>query len=471
MVDALAASGGLTKVGADKLAVLRKGLGGGLLLPADEAYEDARKVWNGDIDRRPALIARCSNEKEVQSAVRFARAHGLVVSVRGGGHSAPGYAVCDGGLMIDLSPMKAIGVEPEGRLARVEGGVLWRELDQATQAHGLATPGGTVSNTGVGGLTLGGGLGWLMGRFGATVDNVLSIEVVTARGDLVMASEAREPDLFWALRGGGGNFGVVTRFEFRLHPVGKVLGGLVIHPLSAAEDLLRFYRGFCHSLPDEAEAVAALLTLPDGPPVAALVLGYNGEDLDAGQRILEPARRFGTPIADTVGPMPYVERQMLLDQPNAVNGIHRYWRSAFTEELSDDFIRVLVQGAESFSSPLSALLLFYLHGAIARVAPDATAFSARRRQWDVDAIGAWTDAGERLRHVGWIRGLWDRAQPHLMGSAYVNHLATDDLPDKVRASFGGNYRRLQKIKRKFDPQNLFRHNANIPPGGGWRLWT
>jgi FAD/FMN-containing dehydrogenase len=463
MVEATNPGGGLAGIGADRLEALRQGLAGGLLLPADEAYEAARKVWNGDIDRRPGCIARCSNAGQVQSAVRFAAAHGLVVAIRGGGHSAPGYGVCDGGLMIDLSAMKAIEIDAARRVARVEGGVLWREFDEAAQAQGLATTGGTVSNTGVGGLTLGGGLGWLMGRFGATVDNLLSAEVVTAQGEFVTASAGENPELFWALRGGGGNFGIVTRFEFRLHPVGTVLGGLVIHPLAAAEDLLRFYRGFCGRLPDEAEATAALLTLPDGPPVAALVLGYNGEDLDAGARILEPARRFGAPIADTVGPMPYAARQTLLDQPNAVHGIHRYWRSAFTEELSDDFIRVLVQEAAQFSSPLSALLLFYLHGAITRVAPDATAFSARSPQWDFDAIGAWTDPAERLRHIAWIRALWDRTQPHLQGSAYVNHLSADDVPQKVRASFGENYARLQKAKRTFDPHNLFRHNANIPP--------
>jgi FAD/FMN-containing dehydrogenase len=470
MIAALTAGGGLAKVGDPKLKILRKRLGDGLLLPTDEGYERARRVWNGDIDRRPALIARCANTQQVQTAVRFARANGLVVSVRGGGHSAPGYSVSDGVLMIDLSPMKAIVVDPERRIARVQGGVIWSEFDQAAQAHGLATTGGTVSNTGVGGLTLGGGLGWLMGRYGVTVDNLLAAEVVTARGDVERASETDNRDLFWALRGGGGNFGVVTGFEFQLHPVAKVLGGLVIHPISGAEALLKFYRGFCQDLPDEAEAFAGLLTLPDGPPVAALILGYNGEDLDAGLRMLEPARRFGSPIADTVGPMAYAERQVLLDQPNAINGLHRYWRSAFTEDLSDDFIRVLVQGAETFSSPLDALLLFYLHGAFTRVPQDATAFSARRRQWDFDAIGCWTDPAERLRHIGWVRELWDRAQPHLKGSAYVNHLAGDDLPEKVRASFGDNYRKLQRIKRKYDPQNLFRHNANIAPEKGWRLW-
>jgi FAD/FMN-containing dehydrogenase len=435
----------------------------GELMPSDHpSYEASRRVWNGNVDRRPALIVRSAGVADVQQAVHFARTHGLRVSVRGGGHSAPGYGTNDGGLVIDLAAMKGIRVDPRARTVRAEGGVLWRELDRETQAFRLATTGGTVSNTGIGGLTLGGGLGWLMGKHGLTVDNLLSADVVTADGQLRIASATENPDLFWALRGGGGNFGVVTSFEYKLHPVTEVLGGLVIHPLDQARELLRFYRDFCRALPDEAEAYCGLLTTPDGIPVAALVLGYNGP-IAEGAKVLAPGRQFGRPVADLVGPMPYVARQTMLDEPNAVHGLHRYWRSAFTEQISDALIDTLVRGAATFSSPLSALLFFYMHGAATRVAPGATAFAARRAQWDFDAIGQWTDATASAQHIDWVRALWKDLEGHLEGIAYINHLAEDDRPEKVRASFGENYPRLRQLKGVYDPTNLFRINANIAP--------
>jgi FAD/FMN-containing dehydrogenase len=441
---------------------LRGALRGEVLTSGHAGYEAARRVWNGNVDRRPALIARCAGVADVQQAVHFARAYRLPVSVRGGGHSAPGYGTNDDGLVIDLSPMKGIRVDPHARTARAQGGVLWRELDHETQAFGLATPGGTVSSTGIAGLTLGGGLGWLMGRYGLAVDNLLSADVVTADGQFRTASAAGEPDLFWALRGGGGNFGVVTAFEYRLHPVAQVLGGLVLYPLDQARAVLRFYRDFCRTLPDEGEAYAGLLTSPDGVPLAALILGYNGP-LEEGTRILAPARQFGQPVADLVGPMPHRVRQTLLDQPHSVHGLHRYWRSAFTEQLSDELIDLLVEAASHFSSPLSGLIFFYKHGAATRVPPAETAFAARREQWDFDAIGQWVDGAESARHVAWVRALWGRVEPHLQGSAYVNHLNDDDRPEKVRASFGENYGRLRQVKAVYDPANLFRINANIPP--------
>jgi FAD/FMN-containing dehydrogenase len=419
-------------------------------------------VWNGNIDRRPALIARCMGVADVQRAVDFARTHGVRVSVRGGGHSAPGYGTNDGGLVIDLSAMKGIRVNPDTRTVQAQGGVLWRDLDHETQAFGLATTGGTVSNTGIAGLTLGGGLGWLMGKHGLTVDNLVAADVVTADGRFRTASPAGDKDLFWALRGGGGNFGVVTSLEYRLHPVTTVLGGLVIHPLDQARDLLRFYRDFCAGLPDEAEAYAGLLTSPDGHPVAALILGYNGPIAD-GEKVLAPARRFGRPVADLVGPMPYGVRQTLLDEPNARHGLHRYWRSAFTPQLGDELIDALVDGASRFTSPLSALVFFSMHGAATRVPPTETAFAARRPVWDVDVIGQWSDGAESARHVGWVRSVWGTIEPYLEDSGYVNHLAEDDRPEKVRASYGENYRRLRELKKVYDPTNLFRANANIPP--------
>src|SRR5215510_2672461 len=312
MVDIMTLDGGRSDLGGPEIAALRSGLRGRILLASDEGYENARRVWNGNIDRRPAAIVRCTDVSDVQRSVEFARKRGLLVSVRGGGHSAPGYGTNIGGVVIDLSSMKAITVDPARRSARAEGGVLWRDFDSATQAHGLATTGGTVSNTGIGGLTLGGGLGWLMAKYGLTIDNLISAEVVTADGQLCKASAAEHPDLFWALRGGGGNFGIVTSFEYRLHPVSQVLGGLVIHPLDQAAEMLRFYRDYCPTLPDEAEAFAALLTSPEGLPMGAMLLGYNGP-IEQGERILAPARRFGQPVADLVAPMPYCARQSMLD--------------------------------------------------------------------------------------------------------------------------------------------------------------
>jgi FAD/FMN-containing dehydrogenase len=461
MVDVKTFGGSVATVSRDAIATFRNQLHGKLLLASEEGYEAARRVWNGNVDRRPSVIVQCKDSSDVQQAVRFASMRDLLTSVRGGGHSAPGYGTNDGGLVIDLSLMKAINVDPTKRTVRAEGGVLWRDLDNATQAHGLATTGGTVSNTGIGGLTLGGGMGWLMGKHGLTIDNLISAEVVTADGQLRRASISEHEDLFWALRGGGGNFGVVTAFEYSLHPVSQVLGGMVIYPLDQAVEVLRFYRDFCPTLSDDAEANAALLTTPDGLQVAAMLLGYNGS-IEDGEKVLAPARQFGKPLADMIAPMPYSARQTMLDAPNAEHGLHRYWRSAFTDRISDGLIDELVAAAGKFSSPLSALIFFYVHGAATRVPVSKTAFSARRPQWDFDAIGQWVDGAQSATHIGWLRNIWSRVEPHLQGSVYINHVAADDLPEKVRASFGENYRRLRELKAKFDPTNFFRMNANIP---------
>ena len=438
----------------ETITAFRSALRGDLILRDHAAYESARRVWNGNVDRRPALIARCAGVADVQRAVSFGRTHSLRLSIRDGGHSAPGYGTNDGGLVIDMSTMKGIRVDPASRTVRAEGGVIWRELDHETQAFGLATTGGTVSNTGIVGLTLGGGLGWLMGKHGLTIDNLISADVVTADGQFRKASASDHPDLFWALRGGGGNFGVITSLEYRVHEVPQVLGGLVLYPLDQARDMLRFYRDFCATLPDEAEAYAALLTAPQGIPVGAMILGYNGPIPD-GEKILAGARQFGKPIADLVGPMPYTARQMMLDDPNATHGLQRYWRSALTERLSDELIDLLVEGASKFSSPLSAIIFFYMHGAAVGVAPTDTAFAARRTQWDFDLIGQWVNAAESASHIAWVKSLWDRLQPHLLGTAYVNHLSSDDRPEKVRASFGQNYDRLRQVKRVYDRRTCF----------------
>jgi FAD/FMN-containing dehydrogenase len=462
MVEVATLDGARAALTAGQISSLRNGLRGGVILAGDPEYDAARRVWNGNVDRRPAMVVRCGNAADVQRAVEFAAAHGLLTSVRCGAHSAPGYGTNDGGMVIDLSPMKAISVDSSARSVRAEGGVLWREFDAATQAHGLATTGGTVSNTGIAGLTLGGGLGWLMGKHGATVDNLVSATVVTADGQLRTASTTEHPDLFWALRGGGGNFGVVTSLEYRLHPVSEVLGGLVLHPLARAAEMLRFYRDFCAALPDEAEAYAALLTSPDGIPMGGMLLGYNGP-IAEGERVLAPARKFGPPVADMVSVMPYCARQSLLDAPNAEHGLHRYWRSAFTDRITDDLIEVLMEAAGRFSSPLSALFFFHVHGAVSRVPVVATAFGARRVQWDFDAIGQWTDGADSAKHIAWVRDLWGKLEPHLQGAAYVNHIAADDRPEKVRASFGENFKRLREIKAIYDQGNLFRVNSNIQP--------
>ncbi len=434
---------------------------GELILPDCAGYDTARRVWNGNIDRRPALIVRCAGPADVQRAVDFARTHELLLSVRGGGHSAPGYGTNEGGMVIDMSLMKGIRVDAAARTARAQGGVLWREFDHETQAFGLATTGGTVSDTGIAGLTLGGGLGWLMGKHGLSIDNLMSADVVTADGQFRTASATENPELFWALRGGGGNFGAVTSLEYRLHPVTQSLSGIVLYPLDQAREVLRFYRDFCATLPDEAEAFAGLLS-HDGAPVAALLLGYNGS-IETGENVLAPARGFGKPIADLVGPMPYAVRQTLIDEPNAKHGLHRYWRSAFTEQISDDLIDKLIAGAASFTSPLSLLGLFYVHGAATRVPTTATAFSARRPQWDFDIIGQWTDPAEAGGHIAWVKALWDRVEPNLLGTVYINHMMGDDRPERVRASYGENYARLRELKGVYDPMNLFRVNANIAP--------
>jgi FAD/FMN-containing dehydrogenase len=445
------------------VGAMRDEFGGELFTPADAGYEAARRVWNGNVDRRPALIVRCAGVADVQRAVGLATERGLVVSVRGGGHSAPGYGTNDGGLVIDLSALKGIRVEPRGRTARAQGGVLWRELDRETQAFGLATTGGTVSNTGIAGLTLGGGLGWLMGKHGLTIDNLLSADVVMADGTFVTADAETNSDLFWALRGGGGNFGIVTSFEYAVHPVDTVLGGPVVHLLDDAPAVMRFYREFCASLPDEAEAYLGLQTDPDsGAPVVAMLLGYNG-DLDEGERVLAPARAFGNPVADLVGPVPYIARQCMLDVPIAVNGLHRYWRSAFTGEISDGLIEAMVDAARRFSSPLSGLLFFHVHGAATRVPADATAFAARKTQWDVDVVGQWEDSTQTDRHTAWVRSTWEACEPFLDASGYLNHVAAEDRPEKIRASYGANLDRLRQLKHRFDPHNMLRLNANIAP--------
>jgi len=442
------------------VSALSAALEGQLLLVGDAGYEQARTVWNAMIDRRPALIARCASTADVVAAVNFASRHGVLLSVKGGGHNVAGHAVCDGGLLIDLSPMQTVHVDVAARTVRVQPGVLWATVDRATQAHGLATTGGTVSHTGVAGLTLGGGLGWLMARHGLACDNLRSAEVVTADGRVLLANESDHSDLFWALRGGGGNFGVVTSFEFALHEVGPtILGGLRLYPLDQAREVLRFYRTFSAAAPDDLTAFAMMMTLPDGPQTFGVAVAWVG-GMQEGEAVLAPLRSFGSPLADMIGPIPYVQMQQLFDAA-VPHGIARYWKSGYFLTLSDELIEILVtRGAEL--SPMSALLLFHMHGALGRVATEATAFAARRDQWDIDILSQWVDGAEAQGQVDSARAFWDAIAPFSTG-VYVNHLDGDDGQSRVRAAFGSNYARLTDVKRRYDPDNVFRHNNNIPP--------
>jgi FAD/FMN-containing dehydrogenase len=385
----------------------------------------------------------------------------LVVSVRGGGHNVAGNAVCADGLMIDLSPMKGIQVDAANRTARAESGVLWSELDQVTQQYGLATTGGTVSHTGIAGLTLGGGLGWLMGKHGLTCDNLLSVEIVTANGVLLTASETENEDLFWAVRGGGGNFGVVTSFTYQLHPVGPtILGGMVLYPMDQAKDVLRFYREFARNTPDELMVFAALLNTPDGLPVIALLVGWFGPLAD-GERHLKPLRDFGTPLADLIAEVPYTQHQTIFDAATP-HGIHRYWKSGNLPDIEDDFIDIVLEQAARQPSPYSFILFFHIKGASARIDPAKTAFGLREDQWDFDIVSQWMNAAENEVNIDWTRAFWSQVEPYTKG-VYVNHLGGEDEATRVRAAYGPNYERLVALKTKYDPTNFFRLNNNIVP--------
>lgn len=440
---------------------LRTAVRGEIVTSADAHYDSTRAVWNSTIDRRPAVIVRCREAADIIAAVNFARDQQLTISVRGGGHSVAGHAVCDGGVMIDLTPMRAIQVDPQSRTVRAEPGLTWSELDRETCAFGLTTTGGTVSHTGIAGLTLGGGLGWHMARFGLACDNLLSVDIVTADGSLRTASPSQHEDLFWAVRGGGGNFGVVSSFEYQLHPIESLItGGMILYPIEQAREVLRFYRSYSAQAPDDLTAFAALLTSPDGAPLVAIIAAWFGPDEQAAEH-LQPLRRFGQPVADLIAKRPYHELQSMFDAA-AAPGLRRYWKSGWFPELPDDLIDVIVEHADSPTSPLTLLLFFHLHGKAARIAPDATAFAARSVQWDFDIIPQWTSPKEDERHIAWARRFWSAVEPFTRG-AYANHLDADDSAQRVRASYGENLPRLAAIKAIYDPGNLFRMNSNISP--------
>jgi FAD/FMN-containing dehydrogenase len=450
----------------------------GRLISGDHAdYDIARAVWNGAIDRRPRLIARCLGAVDAVAAVRFAREHDLEIAIRGGGHNVAGTAVCDDGIVIDLSAMRAVRVDPVNRRAWVQGGALWGDVDHETQAHGLATTGGIVSHTGVAGLSLGGGLGWLMRTHGLTVDNLLAIDIVTANGELLRASDNEHPDLFWALRGGGGNFGVVTAFEFRLQSVGPtVLAGPILWDASDAGQVLRFYRDFIRDAPDELGTVVRFGTAPPLPfipeglhwrPVVMIGTCYSGP-IEKGERVLRPLRAWRTPLLDLVGPASYVGFQSALDS-TVVHGWNYYWKSTHLPDLSDDLIDVIVEHAFSCSSPRSYVAMFHLKGAVSRVAEGATAFGNRQASHAITLDGVW-QPGENFgdRDTAWTKRFFS-ALGRFRKGVYVNFLGGDEDPDRVREAYGDSiYDRLVDVKTFYDPDNLFKHNQNIRPrpGGG-----
>jgi FAD/FMN-containing dehydrogenase len=453
-------STGVSTLDGSVLQAFRAQCRGTIIGPNDAGYDTARMLWNGMIDKRPAVIARCTGVADVRAAIEFARTNGLPVAIRGGGHNAAGTALCDGGVVIDLSAMRGIRVDPLTRTVRAQGGVTWGEFDRETQVFGLATTGGAISTTGIAGLTLGGGLGWLMRSYGLACDNLLSADVVTADGQVLTASSTENEDLFWGLRGGGGNFGVVTSLEYQLHPVGPVLGGMVVHPIERARDVLRFYRDFTQAAPDALAVFAGLMTSPEGVRIAAMLTCYNGP-IEEGEKALRPLRQFGPPVADLIAPMPYTQQQSLLDDGFPA-GLQVYWRSDFLRTLSDEVIDLLVDHFAGVTSPLSAILLEHFGGAVRRVGPDDTAFDHRDADYNLAFISRWPEPGGADPHVAWTRRVHEAVRPHTRG-VYVNYLG-EEGEDRVKAAYGDQkYQRLVALKNKYDPTNFFRSNQNIRP--------
>jgi FAD/FMN-containing dehydrogenase len=449
---------------AEAVVELGQTFSGQLLRSGDAGYDEARKVHNGLIDKRPALIARCRGVADVADVINFTRRLGLEVAVRGGGHNVAGRATIDGGVMVDLSLMKGIHVDSKNRRARVQGGVTWAELNRETQLHGLAVTGGVVSSTGIAGLTLGGGLGWLMGKYGLALDNLRSIELVTAEGKVVRASEDEAPDLFWAVRGGGGNFGVATSFEYRLHPVGPmVTGGLIAHPIDHARDLLRFFRDRTASLPDEHTIAGGLIHAPDGSgtKLAAMVTCHCGS-LEDGERAMRPLKQFGTPAMDALGPMPYCQINTMLDAAYP-KGAFNYWKSNFLSALSDDAIATMIRCFTQCPTPLGQLILEHVHGAAVRIGISDTAFPHRSTGYNFLLICEWIDRELSDRCIEWARKTYAAMQPYFTPNRYVNYLGDDEIGESVAAAYGPNFRRLQKLKVQYDPENFFRMNQNIRP--------
>lgn len=460
----------MTKLDNKKIEALKEHFKGELLQPADPDYDNARRIWNATIDKHPALIARCSSTADVVQAVNFARDNALLLAIRGGGHNIAGNAMCDDGLVIDLSLMKAALVDPGKRRVTIEGGATLSDFDTATQAHGLATPMGINSTTGVAGLTLGGGFGWLSRKYGMTIDNLESTEVVTADGEVLHASATEHPDLFWALRGGSGNFGVVTRFEFRLHPVGPdVLSGLIVYPFDQAKAVLQQYREFTAKAPDELAVWAVLRQAPPlpflpaevhGKEIIALALCYAG-DAKQGESLIAPLRTFGTPLGEHVGVQPYTAWQQAFD-PLLTPGARNYWKSHNFTKLDDGLFDTVIGAIKKLPSPQCEIFFGAIGGATTRPAPSSTAYAHRDALFVMNVHGRWEDAADDQRCITWARDFFKASAPFASGGVYVNFLTADE-GDRVRSAYGPSYDRLAQVKRSYDPDNLFRVNQNILP--------
>ncbi len=456
-----------------ELDELRMRMRGPLLRVGDPGYDEARVVFNGMFDRRPALILRCRGAADVMDAVQFAHRHNLLTAVRGGGHSVAGNSICDEGLVIDLSQMSGVVVDRAARVARVLGGATWADVDRETQVFGLATPGGIVSHTGVAGLTLGGGIGWLRNKYGLSCDNLVSADVVTADGEVLTASANENADLFWALRGGGGNFSVVTSFEFELHPVGPTVAAVFsIYPMELTRDVLNQWREWVGSAPEEASSEIAMWTAPASPSLPSSVhnrevviaSGVYAGDPQEGLQVLQPLRGFGKPLGEIAGAIPYRSVQSAFDPffPNTGEVI-AHWKSLYLDDLTDAAIEIMADCAENRSSRSTMVFVQHLGGAVRRVGPDETAFAVRDAAFVMNFMGNWRDARETPRHVAWVREAWNRILPHSTGAVYLNFLGQEerDADTLVRSAFGSNYDRLIEIKAKYDPTNLFRLNHNI----------
>jgi len=452
-----------TTFDAAQLETLQGGVSGSVLLPDDDGYDAARRVHNGMIDRRPALIVRCRSAADAAAAVRFARAAGSEISIRGGGHNVGGLAVADGAVMIDLAEMKSASVDPEARVIAAQGGMTWGELNDAAAEHGLAVTGGAVSTTGIGGYTLGGGLGWLMGKHGLAADNLIAVELVSADGEILDVSADSHPDLFWALRGGGGNFGVATTFTYRLHPLSMVTGGLIIHPVHAAPELLRFYRDAVADLPDDLTVFAALVHAPDGSgmKLTGFAVCHAG-DPEQAQRDLEPFFTWGSPVMTEVGQMPYPVMNTLLDD-GFPSGSMNYWMSSFTAGLSDGLIDTMVDRFATVPSIMSSILLEHFHGAVTRVGVTETAVPHREEGWNLLIPSVWTDPAATEENIRWTKESHAAFSEHLVERRWLNYLTDDQGESAVRAAYGPNWDRLVEVKRRYDPENVFHLNQNIAP--------
>ena len=452
----------ISTIDGELLEAFAGSVSGSVLLPHDDGYEEARRIQNGLIDRRPAVIVRCAGATDIAGAVKLARSSGLEISVRGGGHNVAGRAVAEGGLMIDLSPMRGIHVDPAARTARAQGGVLWAELNREAHAHGLAVTGGAISSTGIAGYTLGGGLGWLMAKHGLGCDNLLGVELVTADGEILNVDDASHPDLMWALRGGGGNFGVAASLVYRLHPVSMITGGLIAHPIDAAGDMLRFYRDAVAGCSDDLTVFAAVVHAPDGSgmKLAAMVVFHTGSP-DEAERDLAPFKTWGTPLVVEVGPMPYPVMNTLLDAAYP-KGALNYWLSSFTTGLSDELIDAMAERFASVPSPMTVILLEHFHGAVTRIAPTDTAVPHRDEGWNLLLPSEWTDPAHTEANIAWTKDTYAALSEHFSGGRWLNYLG-DDQDDAIRSAYGPNYDRLVEVKRRYDPDNVFHLNHNIVP--------